>query len=154
LHIEISIPESQMAYLPHNFCRSDGCRPFGKLGWDPTVTGSLSSFFSVNACCARFLQCCSSLAFTSESPRGFILYIVPFLLLASKTIIINTHSLLVQYFPTISPFGIDGNTCIQHSDFNSPLHSTIQTLFCYRNILNSTPFSPFDINVKEDTFFH
>jgi hypothetical protein len=154
LHIEIPIPESLMAYLPRNFCRSDGCRPFRKFGWDPTVTGSLSSFFSVNACCARFLQCCSSLAFTSESPRGFILHILPFLLLPSKTTIINTHSLLVQYLPTISPFGIDGNTCIQHSDFNSPMHSTIETLLCYRNILNSTPFSPFDINVKEDTFFH
>jgi hypothetical protein len=73
--------------------------------------------------------------------------------LPSKTTIINTHSLLVQYLPTISPFGIDGNTCIQHSDFNSPLHSAIQTLLCYRNISNS-PFSPFDINVKEETFLH
>ena len=100
LHIEIPIPESPMAYLPCNFCRSDGCRPFEKFGWDPTVTGSLSSFFSVNSCCARFLQCCSSWAFTSESPRVFILHILPFLLLPSKTTIINTHSLLVQYWPT------------------------------------------------------
>ena len=100
LHYEIPIPDSPMAYLPRNFCRSEGSRPFGKFGWDPMVTGSLSSFFSVNSCCARFLQCCSSLAFTSESPRGFILHILPFLLLPSKTTIINTHSLLVQYFPT------------------------------------------------------
>jgi hypothetical protein len=112
-----------MAYLPRNFCRSDGCRSFGKFGWDPTVTGSLSSFFSVNSCCACFLQCCSSLAFTSVSPRDFILHILPFLLFPSKTTIINTHSLLVQYLPTISPFGIDGNTCIQHS-----------TLLCIRPI--------------------
>ena len=38
-----------MAYLPPSFCRSDGCRPFGKFEWDPTVTGSLSSFFLCNA---------------------------------------------------------------------------------------------------------
>jgi hypothetical protein len=50
------------------------------------------------------------------------------------TTTINTHLLLFQYFPTISPFGIDGNTCIQRSDFNSPLHSTIQTLLCIRPI--------------------
>jgi hypothetical protein len=158
LHIEIPIPESPMAYLPRNFYRSDGCRPFGKFGWDPTVTGSLSSFFFVNSCCARFLQCCSSLAFTSESPRGFILLILPSPLLPLMTTTINTYSLLVQYLPTISPFGIDGNTCIQtqhssaffHSD--SPLHLANQV--CSRNISNSTPFSPFDINVKEETFFH
>ena len=93
-------------------------------------------------------------------PNPQILHILPFLLLPSKTTIINTHSLLVQYLPTISPFGIDGNTCIQtqhssafvHSD--SPLHSINQAGLCSRNISNSTPFSPFDINVKEETFFH
>jgi hypothetical protein len=43
-------PDSRlMAYLPRNFCRSDGCRPFGKFEWDPTVTGSLSPFFSANS---------------------------------------------------------------------------------------------------------
>jgi hypothetical protein len=68
LHIEISIPESPMAYLPHNFCRSNGCLPFGKFGWDPTVTGSLSSFFSVNSCCVHFLQCCSSCCFYPSYP--------------------------------------------------------------------------------------
>jgi hypothetical protein len=151
-----------MAYLARNFCRSDGCRPFGKFGWDPTITGSLSSFFFVNSCCARFLQCCCSLAFTSESPRGFILLILPSPLLPLMTTTINTYSLLVQYLPTISPFGIDGNTCIQRSDFNTPLHSdhsdsplhlANQSRICSRNISNSTPFSPFDINVKEETFF-
>jgi hypothetical protein len=58
--------------------------------------------------------------------------------------------------PTISPFGIDGNTYIQLS---SPLHSTIHAFNqsgsnLFPNISNSPPFSPFDINVKEETFFH
>jgi hypothetical protein len=42
------------AYLPRSFCRSDGCRPFGKFEWDPTVTGSLSSFSSANSCILSF----------------------------------------------------------------------------------------------------
>jgi hypothetical protein len=149
-----------MTYLPRNFCKSDGCRPFGKFEWDPTITDS-SIFLLL---CKLLLRAFSSmrmfssmlflLCFYVRIPKGFYPSYPAISVLPSKTTIINTHSLLVQYLPTISPFGIDGNTCIQHSDFNSPLHSTIQTLLCYRNILNSTPFSPFDINVKEDTFFH
>jgi hypothetical protein len=43
------------AYLPRSFCRSDDCRPFGKFEWDPTVTGSLSSFSSANSCILSFV---------------------------------------------------------------------------------------------------
>jgi hypothetical protein len=75
--------------------------------------------------CACFLQCCSSCAFTSKSPNSaypaisvvaikdnhhqhtFVACSIfannfwhwPFRLLPSKTTIINTHSLLVQYLP-------------------------------------------------------
>jgi hypothetical protein len=120
------------------------------------IRQSPSSFFSVNFCCARFLQCacflqcCSSCAFTSKSPNS------AYPAISVVAIKDNNHQhafVACSIFANISPFGIDGNTCIQHSDFNSPLHSAIQTLLCYRNISNS-PFSPFDINVKEETFLH
>jgi len=38
LHYEIPIPNSPMAYLPCNFCRSDGYWSFRKFGWYSTVT--------------------------------------------------------------------------------------------------------------------
>jgi hypothetical protein len=47
------------------------------------------------------------------------------------------HSLSIKYLPTISPFSIDGNT-------STHMHS---------DLLSQTLFSPFDINVKEETFF-
>jgi hypothetical protein len=63
------------------------------------------------------------------------------------TTTINTHSLLVQYLPTISPFGIDGNTSTQ-----MPSDSTL-LLYSFDYAPEAYPFSPFDINVKEETFF-
>jgi hypothetical protein len=94
-----------------------------------------------------------------ESLKGFILLILPAPLFPSMTTTINTHSLLVQYLPTISPFGIDGNTCIQtqqssafdHSDWNlfpsppltsmaksGPYHAPHETML---QLLNKLPFS-------------
>jgi hypothetical protein len=59
-------------------------------------------------------------------PRGFILHILPSPLLPLMTTTINTHSLLVQYLPTISPFGIDGNTCIQTQHSSAFVHLDIR----------------------------
>jgi hypothetical protein len=95
-----------------------------------------------------------------ESLKGFILLILPAPLLPSMTTTINTHSLLVQYLPTISPFGIDGNTCIQtqhssafdHSDWNqfpSPPLTSMAKSGPYRappetmlQLLNKLPLKP------------
>jgi hypothetical protein len=51
--------------------------------------------------------------------------------------------------PTISPFGIDGNTSTHMS---SPLHSVFR-LDSPHHPLSALFSSPFDINVKEETFF-
>jgi hypothetical protein len=83
------------------------------------------------------------------------------------TTTINTHSLLVQYLPTISPFGIDGNTSTQmpsdstlllYSFDSLPKHNTSTQmpsdstlLLCsFDSAPEAYPFSPFDINVKEE----
>ena len=49
----------------------------------------------------------------------------------------SCHSLSITYLPIISPFGIDGNTSTR----------------MHLDLLSQTLFSPFDINVKEETFF-
>ena len=59
--------------------------------------------------CKLLLHVFSSMLYLLSSyvriPRGFILHILPSPLLPSMTTTINTHSLLVQYFPTGSlPF--------------------------------------------------
>jgi hypothetical protein len=43
------------AYLPRSFYRSDGCRPFEKFEWDPTVTDSSPPDY----CCAAIHCCCT-----------------------------------------------------------------------------------------------
>jgi hypothetical protein len=63
------------------------------------------------------------------NPQGlFILLILPSPLLPSMKTTINTHSLLAQYLPTIYPFGIDGNTCIQ-TLLSSSFDQSSSTLF-------------------------
>jgi hypothetical protein len=65
------------------------------------------------------------LSFHVRIPKGFYPY---YPVISTVVLAINDkHTLLVKLLPTISPFGIDGN------------YST--------EIL----FSPFDINVKEET---
>jgi hypothetical protein len=66
-----------MTYLPRNFCKSDGCRPFGKFEWDPTITDS-SIFLLL---CKLLLRAFSSmrmfssmlflLCFYVRIPKGF-----------------------------------------------------------------------------------
>jgi hypothetical protein len=58
----------------------------------------------------------------------------------------DKHSLSVKYFPTISPFGIDGNTST-HMHLDSPPHKHPHAF----GLSSRTLFSPFDINVKEET---
>ena len=152
---------------------SDGPCSFEKFGWDPTVTDSSSFFFcklllcafssrlfllsfyfsnpsllpfsSVSSCCARFLQGCSSWAFTSRILRLRLIsfsrprpssYRVDYPSLLCLDIALSSSSFFchrrlpsmttltfcifsaIAIFPTISPFGIDGNIVLHFSPFD------------------------------------
>jgi hypothetical protein len=113
-----------MAYLPHSFCRSDGCRPFGKFEWDPTVTGSLSSFSSANSCILSFaLRAFSSmlflLSFHVRIPKGFY---PSYPAISTVVLAINDkHTLLVKLCQQSPPLALMATTTPEF--FSPPLTS-------------------------------
>jgi hypothetical protein len=60
-----------MTYLPRNFCKSDGCRPFGKFEWDPTITDSSIFLLLCKLLLCAFSSMLFLLCFYVQIPKGF-----------------------------------------------------------------------------------